>query len=89
MRPIVTGFVAGACVCVLAVASMGVASGCANPDAYPPGLLPRLSRPAAACLQALAYFGPMAAAFGGLVGAGIGAMIAGMRRLGIPGAGKS
>jgi hypothetical protein len=40
-------------------------------------------------LQALAYFGPMAAAFGGLVGAGIGAMIAGMRRLGIPGAGKS
>jgi hypothetical protein len=85
MRPIITGLVAGACVCVLAVAIFGFVNGDTNPEGYPPGLLPELSRPVAACLQVLAYFGPLAAAAGALAGGGIGAVIAAMRWLGVPG----
>jgi hypothetical protein len=86
MRPIITGLVAGAGVCVLAVAAFGFANGYTNPEGYPPGLFPGLPRPAAACVQVLAYFGPLAAAAGMLFGGGIGAVIAAMRWLGARGA---
>ena len=82
MRPILTGLVAGAAACVFAVAVLGVVDGYSNPEGYPPGLFPALPRPAAAGLQVLAYFGLLAGAAGGLVGGGIGAVIAAMRWLG-------
>jgi hypothetical protein len=80
MRPILAGLVAGACVSVFAIAALGAASGYSHPEGYPPGLFPGLPRPAAACLWALAYFGPLAGAAGGLVGGGIGAVVTVLRR---------
>jgi hypothetical protein len=79
MRTVLIGVVTGACFCLLALAAFGAIDGYANPDGYPPGLLPGLPRSVVGCFWALAYFGLLAASAGALVGGSIGGVGAGIR----------
>jgi len=81
MRNVIIGVLTGACFCVFVLGALGACDGYANPDHFPPALLPGAPRPLAGCFWALAYFGLLAAQAGALVGGLLGAAATGVRRL--------
>jgi hypothetical protein len=81
MRNVIIGVLTGAGFCVFVLGALGAYDGYANPDHYPPSLLPGTPRPVVGCFWALAYFGFLATPVGAVVGGILGAAVTGARRL--------